>query len=345
MNRGVRAPLAAVAMLLAVSPAVSALGVGGGSWTPAESTTSSSVSRFLVANDSVAIRTDAVWDEAQSSGLEAYTGQGLRYTLEVNDRDGRLSATGFWATNFPDPAFDRDDDDGDGRWEEAEVIAGAEAPEPGRTYTASIQFSRWHGKRVRGVCQWAWDRRRGEAVVLSQLSRRLLGEWQAQRYTLPYHRVAYPRVGRRPDVPTDAARARCRDQRPGADQDGLVVTFARPLDFSEFGGLVTAGSGKWTAFEAVGGSEGDDRLWTCGGPVEAALRLRPCRALGVLPEGISAGVGYFDALAAEQLRAHPDVVAVDDLRDQLTDLLVGGFGLEPPGLTVDDRYWDLVLAE
>ena len=69
--------------------------------------------------------------------------------------------------------------------------------------------------------------------------------------------------------------------------------------------------------------------------------------MGVAVDGISAAVGYLDEPAAEQLRAHPDVVAVDGLRDSLTDLLfdVGGFGVERPGLTVNDRYWQRVLAD
>ena len=53
------------------------------------------------------------------------------------------------------------------------------------------------------------------------------------------------------------------------------------------------------------------------------------------------------SVAIGQLRDDPAVVAVDPLQDSLTGLLldVGGFGVEPPGLTINDRYWDLVLAE
>ena len=68
------------------------------------------------------------WARAQRRGLERYLETGLRYTHEINDRSGRLSATGYWATNHPDPAFDRDDDDGDGRWEEAEITVGPILP-------------------------------------------------------------------------------------------------------------------------------------------------------------------------------------------------------------------------
>ncbi len=339
-------PAALVAVLL-VSSTTQAAGVGGASWTPSQSMTTPQAASFLVEDDAIDYRTAAIWDAAQAAGLERYLSTGLRYTLEVNDRSGRLSATGYWATNHPDPSFDRDDDDGDGRWEEAEVIAGREAPDPGRTYTATMQFSRWHAKRVSGRCTWAWDRRQGRTEVLSQLSRELLGEWQAERYTLTYDTQPFPRAGQRPQLPTEVAIPRCRDQRPGVNQDGYVVTFSRPLSWRVFSDLVSMGSGKWTAFEALGASDQDDLPWTCGGPVEGAVRLSQCRAMGVRPHGVTAAVGYFDSVAAGQLRGDRAVAAVESLQDPLTGLLldVGGFGVEPPGLTVNDRYWELVLAD
>lgn len=326
---------------------VSAAGVGGATWTPSASDTSAEASTFLQPHDAIVFRTEATWDRAQADGLAGYLGGGLRYTHEVNDRSGRLSATGFWATNHPDPAYDRDDDDGDRRWEESEITAGGYAPEPGRAYTTLIQFSRWHPKRAKGACEWAWDRRRGTAVVLSQLSRDLLGEWQAERYTLAYESLDYRRVSERPELPNESARPRCRDADPGANQSGYVVTFARPLSWRELRDLVSVGSAKWTAFEAVGRAAQDDRLWTCGGPVDETLRLKPCRALGVEVDGISAVAGYLDEYAVTQLRAHADVAAVDGLRDSITGLLydIGGFGVERPGLTVNDRYWELVLTD
>ena len=63
--------------------------------------------------------------------------------------------------------------------------------------------------------------------------------------------------------------------------------------------------------------------------------------------GMTAAVGYLDPVAADQLRASDDVVAVEGLRDSLTELLftIGGLGVERPGLTINDRYWDLVLTE
>jgi hypothetical protein len=347
MMLATRAGLVALASVLLLAPTVGASGVGDATWTPSESTTSTTRSRFLTGGDSITVRTDAVWDREQSDGLAPYRDSGLRYTHELNDRSGRLSANGFWATNLPDPAFDRDDDDGDRRWEEAEVITGARRPEPGRRYTTLVQFSRWHGKRVKRMCEWAWDRRRGEVEVLSQLSRNALGEWQAERYTLTYDRVAYPRVGVGPALPANTPRARCRDADPGTNQEGYVITFARPLSWSRMRGLISAGSAKWTAFEAIGSHPQDELTWTCGGPYDDQLRFGPCHTLGVDVEGMTAAVGYLDPVAADQLRYSGDVVAVERLRDSLTGLLfeIGGLGVERPGLTINDRYWELVLTE
>ncbi len=97
-----------------------------------------------------------------------------------------------------------------------------------------MQFSRWHGKRAKGSCEWTWDRRQGRTEVLSQLSRELLGEWQAERYTLTYDTLPFPRVGQRPQLPANVATARCRDPRPGVNQDGFIVTFSQPLSWAAF---------------------------------------------------------------------------------------------------------------
>lgn len=334
-------------LLLTSSQAVVAQGVGDASWTPSKSTTTATPSRFLVGDDAINYRTDMVWDRAQSDGLSGYVDGGLRYTLEVNDRSGRLSATGFWASNHPDPAYDRDDDDGDRRWEEAEVIAGAVRPKPGQTYISMVQFSRWHAKRQRGECKWAWDRRLGAAEVLSQLSRELLGEWQAERYTLTYDRKAFPRVGRPPVSPGSLGTTRCNDARAGPGQHGVIVTFSEPLPWDEFIELPGSGSAKWTAFEAIGSSDLDRMMWTCGGPVVADLGMAPCKELGVKVDGVTAAVGYLDDPAADRLREMPFTAEVEGLQDSLTGLLfdVGGFGVERPGLTVNDRYWELFLTD
>jgi hypothetical protein len=326
-----------------VAAPVLALGVGDATWTPARSKTTVEPSRFLVPGDSITFRTEATWDAEQAAGLAAYVASGLRYTHEVNDRSGRLSATGYWATDHPDPAFDRDDDDGDGRWEEAEVTAGTQVPETGRVYTSLVQLSRWHAKREAGECRWVWDRRMGAAEILSQLSRGLLGEWQAERYTLSYGASEYPRVDARKPALEAGLPARCREERPREGQSGVTVTFSEPLAWQELLALPGAGSGRWTAFEAIGSSPAGEMPWTCGGPVSAELALRPCRGLGVTPDGVVAAIGYFDGAALDILHSATAVARVSELQDSLTGLLfeVGGFGVVAPGLTVNDAWWEL----
>jgi hypothetical protein len=328
--------------VLALGGPTLALGVGDATWTPTRSATSITSSQFLGADDSLTFRTVAAWGPEQSEALASYTGDGLRYTHEVNDQSGRLSATGFWATNHPDPAFDRDDDDGDGRWEEAEIIAGR-PPLADRDYTTLVQFSRWHAKRQHGTCRWAWDRRQGDAVIYSQLSGEWLGEWQAERYTRAYDGTDYPRVGARTSDPDGTAPARCRDALPRPGESGITVTFSRPLPWSEFLALPGPDTGRWTAFEAVGTVTSDDLPWTCGGPVEVELALRPCRGFGVRSEGVVAAVGYFDGPGLDTLRALPQVARVSDLRDPITGLLfgLGALGVVAPGLTVNDGYWEV----
>ena len=329
------------------SAPVAAQGVGNASWTPAESTTTHTTSRFFLPGDSITFRTDAVWDQAQVDGLARYTDDGLRYTHEINDRSDRLSATGYWATNHPDPAYDRDDDDEDGRWEEAEIIAGSQRPDPSATYTSLVQFTRWHPKRQRGSCDWAWDRRRGRTEVLSQLSRDLFGEWQAERFTLNYDSYEYPRVDARPELTDDVPAARCREPRALDGQASYVATFAEPLSWEAFRALPGRGVARWMAFEAIGSSETDDLTWTCGGPVTNALATRPCGDMGMAVEGVVAAIGYLDGEAVRALRDHADVAHVGGSRDSLTDLLfeVGGLGVQRPGLTINDRYWELFLND
>ena len=126
-----------------------------------------------------------------------------------------------------------------------------------------------------------------------------------------------------------------------------MVTFSRPLAYDTFLAMPRAGSTRWTAFEAIGSSEADELTWTCGGPVTQELGLRPCRSMGMRPQGVVAATGYLTDAAVKELEASPDVARVEGLQDSLTGLLydVGGFGVERPGLTVNDRYWELVLND
>jgi hypothetical protein len=68
--------------------------------------------------------------------------------------------------------------------------------------------------------------------------------------------------------------------------------------------------------------------------------------MGVEPDGIVAAAGYFDEDALAELRVDARVARVTELQDAVTGLLfeVGAFGVERPGLTVNDAYWELFLG-
>ena len=248
----------------------------------------------------------ASWAPEQVEGLLAVPRHGLRYTHEVNDRSGRLSATGYWATNHPDPAFDRDDDDGDGRWEEAEVIAGSRHPQPDRAYTTAVQLSRWHAKRQAGECHWAWDRRRGEAedplAAVARAARRMAGgALHAVLRGSDYPRVestsARPRSRARRPLPRGAARAG-PERRHGDIQRAACVV-----------GLPGVARSGHRSLDRLRGHRQQrrrrpalDLRWT------RQRRPRACGPVagsGVRPDGVVAAVGYFDGAALDALRALP----------------------------------------
>jgi len=65
---------------------------------------------------------DARYDSSSISAIaNYYYNNNWRHGLDVTDMTDRLDYNGFWYTNYPDPKFDIDDDDFDGKNEETEV--------------------------------------------------------------------------------------------------------------------------------------------------------------------------------------------------------------------------------
>ena len=153
------------------SSGVALAGVGGASWTPARSQTVLVPSDHRTPGASVDAVVRIRWSAASLAGLRAYIARGLAFTLEVNDLAGHLSATGYWLSDLPGAAYDRDDDDGDGRWEEVEVTAAAsDRIRSGRTYHVTLQLSHWWRPCEMVGCRWRWDYRGGRLATLGQLS-------------------------------------------------------------------------------------------------------------------------------------------------------------------------------
>jgi len=174
-----------------------ATGAGGATWTPTVATTTVTLAGFRVMRDSVYVFVHLTWDRAGVRALRRYEEEGLRYTQEIHDDSGRLSASGSWISDLPGASFDRDDDDGDGRWEEMEVtVTEPDAIEPGRTYIVGFQLTRWSRACESDDCRWRWTYRGGQLAALSQLSRDFFGEWQAERWTNRWAVEPYRRMGR-----------------------------------------------------------------------------------------------------------------------------------------------------
>ncbi|MFN8620580.1 MAG: hypothetical protein U0869_07555 [Chloroflexota bacterium] len=187
-----------LAALLAVATTglpAAATGVGGATWSPKHVRMVITQAGYRTYLDSVYVFLELRWDKAGVRALRDYEAQGWRYTQEVNDLSGRLSGTGSFVSDLPGASYDRDDDDGDGRWEEVEVTATeAGAIKAGRTYHVGFHLTRW--SRTCDDCRWTWTHKGGRAWGLSQLSSNFLGEWQAMRWTNPWASVRYSHMAK-----------------------------------------------------------------------------------------------------------------------------------------------------
>lgn len=103
---------------------------------------------------------------------------GLRFTHDARDISSNLNATGSTWTELPSPYYDKDDDNGDGKWEEAEVTAEASSfPTAGVWYGSVLYHMRWWQP-----CSWCWewDSGGGRIQQAEQLSEQLW--WTADKW-------------------------------------------------------------------------------------------------------------------------------------------------------------------
>lgn len=221
-------------LVLLVPTAASATNIGGATYSPS---TLGGVSRFQstwrTANDSQTFYVNAKWDTTHRQGVQAYAVQGYRYTQDFRDalRGGSLNlhATGRYATTFLNPVYDRDDDNGDRKQEEAEITSNsAQFPSVNENYYADVQFSHWH-PACSGGC-YVWDPDGNEVGHSSQISYwdGLFGEWQTYKHTNGYRFTAYPYqtapagAAAEATSPT-ASEGHGQSKVNTADVDGLVV--------------------------------------------------------------------------------------------------------------------------
>lgn len=211
---------------------VSANNIGGASYAPSSIGSASRFqSTWRTSNDSQTFYINAKWDAAHRAGVQAYTADGYRYTQDFRDLHANLHATGRFASTLLSPVYDRDDDNGDRRWEEAEITSNSvNFPSVGENYYSDVQLSHWYAN-CNGGC-YTWDSGSGSVGYQSQISRwdALFGEWNTHKFSGTYRKVPYP-VQYAPSAATsstDSASAGDSGQDRGstkftADVDGLVV--------------------------------------------------------------------------------------------------------------------------
>lgn len=197
MNR--RSVVVAAALLVVAVPAASATNIVGASYTPFQVGSTSRVqSSWREANDSISFYTHGRWDTAHRNGIQQYAAQGFRYTQDFRDGSGvapaQLNATGVYSTTFLNPKYDKDDDDGNRKSEEAEITADSTSfPTTNELYFAQVQFSRFANLCTK-TCTWVYDPDGGEIGISSQISRwsALQGEWNTEHFSDEYRFVSYP---------------------------------------------------------------------------------------------------------------------------------------------------------
>jgi hypothetical protein len=184
-----------VASTLGASSAL-ANNIGGAAWAPSWI---GGYGKFQTSwrtpNDSFAIYLNAKWDATHRAAVVSHYANGWRYTQDFRDGTGvlplSLNATGRYAATLENPVYDRDDDNGDGRNEEAEITANSTSfPSVNTNYYAQTEYSHWY--RTCGNCNWTWDPDSAEVGMESQISKFFLGEWQTEKHTGQYRYVSTP---------------------------------------------------------------------------------------------------------------------------------------------------------
>jgi hypothetical protein len=120
----------------------------------------------FVNNDSVRASIYAMyWDSTRRANmLHQAQSHGLRFTADVQDISGHLSAANRFDTNLPAPYFDRDM--GSYRCHEAEITADSSSfPAASSYYSAGFYFT--HFWKAGG---WVWDSNGGSLSYAEQLS-------------------------------------------------------------------------------------------------------------------------------------------------------------------------------
>ena len=133
-----------------------------------------------VADDTYRMRAVMNWNSTRASNMRHQASHGYRFSFDVHDLNGNLNATTRYETSLPNPYFDLDDDDSDGRHEESEITADSTSfPTAGVNYYANVYFMRYYYYCTGYWCPgWVWDPSSGWISYDESLSEHyLLGDY------------------------------------------------------------------------------------------------------------------------------------------------------------------------
>lgn len=143
--------------------------------------------------DTIEAWSSALWSTTRASNLHHDADEGRRFTMNADDLNNNLNATGQSSTNYWDPSYDKDDDNADLKYEEAEITAqGIDFPVANNWYYANLRFS--HSYYAFG--EWRYDSGGGTVQFDESLSEQLW--WTGDLWDTTYccavwnNRVSYP---------------------------------------------------------------------------------------------------------------------------------------------------------
>lgn len=269
----------------------------------------------ITTGDTLAARSQLLWDNTRRTNLLHAASHGARFTIDAKDNSANLNATGSAWTQLPAPYYDSDNDTGaDRKWEEAEITAEA-TPNANTWYTTYLYFMRWW--KSCPTCAYAnWDPDSGTITHTEQLSAQVCcgDKWNtvvccANLGTNSYPYQARPASASSAAEPLEPLSAQSADLRPArsarakfnlvptADPDELRVDpdLSRGLD-----AYVTAAESLSRELVSLGPSQG---IVTFNRPVMPA-DVERLRALGLTIQQVEAVSEEVDGLRTTAFAAY-----------------------------------------
>ncbi len=176
------------------------------------------------------------WDSTRASNIRnIYAPQGFRYTHDITDLNNNLGYSGWYATNFPNPKFDTDNN----QWwdayisEETEVTANSTSfPQNWQTYYFMVEMRRGGNGPFRTVSG-------GTVNHTPAISKKFVwsSEWQTMDYERRPYKQVYPWASSGSPALTNILENSGIIEKPSktqAQKDNEVIVLRQPLTIKDF---------------------------------------------------------------------------------------------------------------